>query len=157
MTWGSPHFGGDSSKVAQHLTEGVVQVCGTNTACAALMIDGRVLALFSYTFMLLLKFIHTSVLYLLVLVLVLVLFFCFLSNFTIRFGVNLGFFVCCCFFVQLVRCRDLGRRRGGRRLLGSCLTSERGRHRALLQLQGLRSPQSRRQCRVLGRHGLLVP
>ncbi|CAE8658602.1 unnamed protein product [Polarella glacialis] len=37
-----PHFGGDSSKVAQHLTEGVVQVCGTNTACAALMIDGSV-------------------------------------------------------------------------------------------------------------------
>ncbi|CAE8616914.1 unnamed protein product [Polarella glacialis] len=42
VTWGSSHFGGDSSKVAQHLTEGVVQVCGTNTACAALMIDGSV-------------------------------------------------------------------------------------------------------------------
>jgi hypothetical protein len=25
-------------------------------------------------------------------------FFAFLSNFTIRFEVNLGFFVCCCFF-----------------------------------------------------------
>ncbi|CAE8671277.1 unnamed protein product, partial [Polarella glacialis] len=35
-------FGGDSSKVAPHQTEGVVQVCGTNTACAALMIDGSV-------------------------------------------------------------------------------------------------------------------
>jgi hypothetical protein len=53
-------------------------VCGTNTACAALMIDGSVLALFSYTFMLLLQFIHTSVLYLLVLVLVLVFFLFFL-------------------------------------------------------------------------------
>ncbi|CAE8637698.1 unnamed protein product, partial [Polarella glacialis] len=42
VTWGSSHFGGDSSAVAQHLTEGVVQVCGTNTACAALMIDGSV-------------------------------------------------------------------------------------------------------------------
>ena len=70
MTWGSSLFGGDSSKVAQHLTEGVVQVCGTNTACAALLIDGSVLALFSYTSMLLLQFIHTSVLYLFMLMLV---------------------------------------------------------------------------------------
>jgi hypothetical protein len=42
LTWGFKREGGDSSAVAARLTEGVVQVCGSGTAFAAIKVDGSV-------------------------------------------------------------------------------------------------------------------
>ncbi|CAE8600881.1 unnamed protein product, partial [Polarella glacialis] len=42
VTWGSADCGGNSSAVAPLLTEGVVQVCGTGGAFAAIKADGSV-------------------------------------------------------------------------------------------------------------------
>ncbi|CAE8715137.1 unnamed protein product [Polarella glacialis] len=43
ITWGSPGYGGDSSRVEHRLQEGVVQVVGTTGAFAAIKSDGSVI------------------------------------------------------------------------------------------------------------------
>ena len=42
VTWGYPHFGGDSSEVSSQLQSGVTKIFSTDTAFAALKEDGSV-------------------------------------------------------------------------------------------------------------------